>query len=184
MMWLKEGDANTKYFHSVLKGHKNKNSIKFVRCQDGSVSSDLKIIKREFVSHFKSILAQTKECVPINPEVINRGNNVEENQCRGLIKEASDKEIWEALSKIEADKAPGPDGFSANFYKTNWNLIGKEFYKSIRHCFKYKSLPKGTNSAFIALIPKTSLAAEPGDFRSISCCNVLRLVQSDLGYSG
>jgi mannosylglycoprotein endo-beta-mannosidase len=33
--WLKEGDRNTKFFHSVASGRKKKNRIKVVRREDG-----------------------------------------------------------------------------------------------------------------------------------------------------
>ncbi|KAL9676805.1 hypothetical protein QQ045_005025 [Rhodiola kirilowii] len=114
MSWLKEGDANTKYFHGVLKGRRSQNSIKFVKCSDGSISSDPQIIKSEFVSYFKSILAQSKDCVSIKYEVVNRGKKVE-NQCRGLIKEASDREIWDALRKIRGTNS----AYIALISKTN-----------------------------------------------------------------
>ncbi|CAM8910915.1 unnamed protein product [Rhodiola kirilowii] len=45
MRWLNEGDVNTKFFHNVLKGRRSKNHIKFVKCQDGSLSSDPQVIK-------------------------------------------------------------------------------------------------------------------------------------------
>ncbi|KAL9689757.1 hypothetical protein QQ045_010146 [Rhodiola kirilowii] len=120
-------------------------------------------IKNEFIKYFKSILAESKPCRPIDSNVILRGNKVEDSQCRPLISEATDIEIWFALSRIGFDKSPGPDGFFANFFRKNWRLIGKEFCAAIRHCLKFNALPKGLNAAVIALIPKSKTASEPGD---------------------
>ena len=33
------------------------------------------------------------------------------------------KEIYEAISQMEHNKAPGPDGFPAEFYQTFWEVI-------------------------------------------------------------
>ncbi|CAM8893804.1 unnamed protein product [Rhodiola kirilowii] len=176
--WLKEGDANTKYFHSIVKGRMSRNSIKVIKCASGELSTDQPKINREFVSHFKTILAQTIECSPIKAEVVSRGRKIDGSQYRGLIREVTYMEIWNALNKIDAAKSPGPDGFSYSFFKTNWNILGNEFCTSVRHCLKNNALPRGMNAAFIALIPKTKLAAELADYMPISCCNVVYKVIS------
>lgn len=33
-------------------------------------------------------------------------------------------EIREAIFAIHPDKAPGPDGFSASFFQSNWDVVG------------------------------------------------------------
>ena len=33
------------------------------------------------------------------------------------------KEVYEAISQMELNKAPGPDGFPAEFYQTFWEVI-------------------------------------------------------------
>ncbi|KAL9670344.1 hypothetical protein QQ045_007895 [Rhodiola kirilowii] len=170
--WLREGDTNTKYYHSILKGRRARNNIKSVLCNNRIMTSD------HISEYFKSILAETKECNRIKAKVINRGNKVADSQCRSLIREATNKEIQNVLCKIEVDKSPGPDGFSASFFRKNWSLVGKEFCNGIRHCLKYNALPKGVNTAYTAWIPKTNLAIHPSDFRPISCCNVVYKVLS------
>ena len=35
----------------------------------------------------------------------------------------SEKEVFEAISQMKNNKAPGPDGFPAEFYKKCWNII-------------------------------------------------------------
>ncbi|KAL9689317.1 hypothetical protein QQ045_009701 [Rhodiola kirilowii] len=180
IQWLQEGDSNSKFYHSFLKGCRSKNNISLVKGADGCIHTDLRSIKSEFVNYFKSILAESKTCRPIESSVIQRGNVIADSQCRPLIAEATDVEIWLALARIRSDKSPGLDGFSASFFRKNWNLIGKEFCAAVRHCLKFNALPKGMNSAIIALIPKSKNATEPGDYRPIACCNVTYKVISGL----
>ncbi|KAL9664184.1 hypothetical protein QQ045_019582 [Rhodiola kirilowii] len=144
--WIKEGDANSKFFHSLLK-RRSRNNIIQVTQPDGSVSTDSLTIKREFVKYFKGLLGS-------------------------LIRVATDMEIWSALNSIGSDRAPGPDGFSSSFYKSNWNILGREICEGVRHCLRHNALPKGMNVAYITLIPKSSQACKPEDYRPISCCNV------------
>jgi hypothetical protein len=35
----------------------------------------------------------------------------------------TEKEVFEAIAQMKNNKAPGPDGFSAEFYKRCWNII-------------------------------------------------------------
>ena len=37
------------------------------------------------------------------------------------------KEVYEAISQMELNKASGPDGFPAEFYKTFWEVIRNDF---------------------------------------------------------
>ncbi|KAL9688535.1 hypothetical protein QQ045_032957 [Rhodiola kirilowii] len=100
--------------------------------------------------------------------------------CRGLVREATDAEIWNSLSAIGIDKSPGPYGFSSSFFRKNWTLIGPEFCCSIRHCLRYNCLPKGLNSTALALVPNSNSASLPDEYIPISCCNVVYKVISGM----
>lgn len=47
----------------------------------------------------------------------------------------SNAEIREALFSIHPDKAPGPDGFSACFFQSNWDTIGQAICKEVQAFF-------------------------------------------------
>jgi hypothetical protein len=40
-----------------------------------------------------------------------------------LIKEFSEKEVRDVIFQMKHNKAPGPDGFPAEFYQVFWSLI-------------------------------------------------------------
>ncbi|KAL9683512.1 hypothetical protein QQ045_015334 [Rhodiola kirilowii] len=192
--WIKEGDANTKFFHSLLKSRRTRNNITQITLGDGSVSTDSEIIKLEFTKYFKELLGQARTCSNVDSEAVAQGPVVNSEQCRSLVRGAADKEIWTALNCIGADKAPGPDGFSSSFFKRNWRTLGKELCEGVRHCLRsecrlhrfvkessfFNAMPKGVNAAYIALIPRSSQDCKPEDYHPISCCNVTYKIVSSL----
>ncbi|GJU80975.1 RNA-directed DNA polymerase, eukaryota [Tanacetum coccineum] len=82
--------------------------------------------------------------------------------------EVSNEEIKKAVWDCGVDKSPGPDGFTFGFYKRFWSLIEKDVLAAVKYFFHYSRIPKGCNSSFIALIPKTPEAKMVKDFRPIS----------------
>ncbi|KAL9674974.1 hypothetical protein QQ045_003173 [Rhodiola kirilowii] len=68
--WIKEGDANTKFFHRLLKTRRSWNSINQITLQDGSISTDSGIIKNEFSVYFRELLGQARDCSPVDPVVV------------------------------------------------------------------------------------------------------------------
>ena len=45
------------------------------------------------------------------------------------------KEIKEVVFSLGPNKAPGPDGMSAHFYKFYWNIIGGDIIEAITRFF-------------------------------------------------
>nr|GEU95659.1 hypothetical protein [Tanacetum cinerariifolium] len=78
-----------------------------------------------------------------------------------------------ALFSMGDDKAPGPDGFTAAFFKKSWDIMGGEDTIAIRDFFSNDKLLKELNHTIISLILKVSTPAKINDYRLISCCNVL-----------
>lgn len=72
---------------------------------------------------------------------------------------------------MDADKALGPDRFTIHFYKACWHLIKSKLYKMIGWFMKKAKIGGGTNSTYLALIPKDTNPESFARFRPISLCN-------------
>jgi hypothetical protein len=72
---------------------------------------------------------------------------------------------------MNPDKAPSPDGFTARFFQHSWDIIKSYLTKLIQKSQICSKLGGGTNSSFLALIPKEKGAVNFGRFRPISLCN-------------
>jgi hypothetical protein len=57
------------------------------------------------------------------------------------VAEFSDKEVWEAIFHMKHNKAPGPGGFPAEFYKVFWSLIKNDLMALFRDFHAGNLLP-------------------------------------------
>ncbi|KAL0453997.1 UNVERIFIED_CONTAM: hypothetical protein Slati_1377800 [Sesamum latifolium] len=90
-----------------------------------------------------------------------------------MIRPIGREEVKGAFFDIAEDKAPGPDGYSAGFYKATWSVIGDELTTAIQDFFASGKLLKQVNATVLSLIPKVANPTTVAEFRPISYCNVL-----------
>nr|GEX17403.1 RNA-directed DNA polymerase, eukaryota, reverse transcriptase zinc-binding domain protein [Tanacetum cinerariifolium] len=79
------------------------------------------------------------------------------------------KVVWDC----GIDKSLGPDGFTFGFYRRYWKLIENDVVDVVTCFFHQGSFPKGSNSSFIILIPKTPNANMVKDYRPISLIGIM-----------
>ncbi|CAN1159330.1 LINE-1 retrotransposable element ORF2 protein [Linum perenne] len=78
-----------------------------------------------------------------------------------------------ALFEMASEKAPGPDGYSAAFYKQCWNEVGEDVLDAMNDFFCSGKLHPSVNSTILTLIPKKPNATSMRDYIPISCCNTI-----------
>ena len=82
------------------------------------------------------------------------GFQCSEMDCAKLEKEVTKEEIKEVMFKMPTSKSPGPDGYTSEFCKEAWSVIGEDITIAIQSFFTKGFLPKGLNSTILTLIPK------------------------------
>nr|GEY14494.1 RNA-directed DNA polymerase, eukaryota, reverse transcriptase zinc-binding domain protein [Tanacetum cinerariifolium] len=107
------------------------------------------------------------------PSDYDEGLWVDYIECQTKEKDITDKEIQEAMFDIDNDKAPGPDGYTACFFKKAWNVVGMDVCLVMKEFFQTGKLLKEMNATIMSLIPKLDTPNKVSDFRPIACCNVL-----------
>jgi hypothetical protein len=81
----------------------------------------------------------------------------------------SEEEVWDSVKSMPTDRAPGPDGYTGQFYKSCWNIIKADFMAAIMTLFQGDDRKLWLlNSAYLTLIPKKDDAISAKDFRPIS----------------
>ena len=95
------------------------------------------------------------------------------DQIRDLDASFSDLEIQEAFFSLPRNKTCGPDGYSSEFFKGAWSIVGPEVIDAVQEFFRSGQLLKQWNATSLVLIPKIPNASRMTDFGPISCLNIL-----------
>eukprot|EP00253_Pinus_taeda_P019238 PITA_19238 len=172
-LWLKAGDRNTSYFHRQFRARVIRNHIAEIKTPEGRVCNSHHQIKAAAESYFRNLYRKDNQS--IDEDIVDFMTNIpklisdEENA--DLCRQATEEEITKVVWAMDADKAPGPDGFSIHFYKACWKIINRDLFKMISRFLEKAKVGGGTNSTCLALIPKESNPESFARFRPISLCN-------------
>jgi hypothetical protein len=133
MHWLKEGERNTKFFHRIVIQRRRTNKITNLVSNDGDVVHSHEDMENTLINHFQNILIAPREdrqeaiskITRHVPSLFTPEQNV------GLLRPITIEEVDQALQETPKDKAPGPDGFTSDFFHHYWPLIRTEVWEII-----------------------------------------------------
>nr|GEV75257.1 RNA-directed DNA polymerase, eukaryota [Tanacetum cinerariifolium] len=136
--WAIEEDENSKFFHGIINKKRSQVSIREVFVH-GDWNTDPEVVKDVFKDHFATRFKQPAHGrLKLN---ISFPNRLSTDQVADMDRSVSRDKIRVAVWNCGENKSPGPDG---------------------------GSFLKGSNSSFIALIPKVTDVKFVTDFRPIS----------------
>jgi hypothetical protein len=163
--WLKEGDANTGFFHACVKSRKRSNSLVALR-SGSSWLTHPEEIRREVVAYFQNHFDEVSWERPKLDGIDFKQLSVEE--ASGIEGAFSRDEVVEVIMLADGNKCPGPDGFNFSFFTKFWEVLEKEVMRLFEEFYVSASLPSCFSSYFITLIPKILSPHHVSDFRPIS----------------
>ena len=80
----------------------------------------------------------------------------------------TEEEVLAAISGLNNDKAPGPDGFPIAFWSFSWDFVKDEVMGFFKDFFQNDQFVKSLNATFLVLVPKGSTVEDLKDLRPIS----------------
>jgi len=171
VQWLNSGDRNKGYFHATTRTRRMLNNLSVIEDGSGQEFHEEEQIASTISSYFQNIFTTSNNSdLQVVQEAL---SPIISSHCNEeLIKISSLLEIKEALFSISADKAPGPDGFSASFFHAYWDIIEADVSRDIRSFFVDSCLSPRLNETHVTLIPKISAPRKVSDYRPIALCNV------------
>jgi len=114
--WLVHGDANSKYYHSVIRWRRLRNEVKGVNVGD-QWCEEPQVVRRE-----ARVMFEERFVAPHDFGV--RLDNVQfkkltEEESVSIVSSFTEEEVKEAIWMCEGSKRTGPDRFNFNFIKHN-----------------------------------------------------------------
>jgi len=165
-IWLKAGDACTKFFQLKMNRRRRK-YIASLKQHDGILTWNHEEKEAVLHNYFSTIMGtKVQRSRSFN---WNRLTTIEEIPVLEFDRPFTEEEVEKAIKCLPNDKAPGPDGFTNNFYKRCWGIIKFDILAAfhsihVLHCGALEHI----NGAQLVLLPKADVASEPKDFRMIS----------------
>lgn len=170
---LTSSELNTKYFNASTVIRRCRNQILRLKAEDDSWISGRSSVGTELQNFYSTFYTSEEPVVPNDlEELLVPQITAEENAMLTSIPEEA--EITGALRLMKSDTAPGPDGMTVFFFKTYWEIVGKDVTEAVREFFFITGhlLPE-LNQTHLALIPKVENPSKVSNFCPISLCNVI-----------
>ncbi|GJW79881.1 RNA-directed DNA polymerase, eukaryota, reverse transcriptase zinc-binding domain protein [Tanacetum coccineum] len=114
--WLSDGDRNSRYFHTMIKRRQNRSRIDMVYNESGDCFKGNQVAE-QFVIHFQKFFGQKVAVQSLNLNVFKSLKRISTENADHMTRSVTDAEIKNAMFDICDNKAPGPDGYTAKFYK-------------------------------------------------------------------
>ncbi|WMV37016.1 hypothetical protein MTR67_030401 [Solanum verrucosum] len=129
---------------------------------EGEITQDTNKIEKEVIDFYQRLYTETSQWRPTsnipNCPVISS----EEKEI--LQRNFEEDEVLRCLKLCAMDKAPGPDGFTMDFYIKCWEIVKHDIMKAFQNFHEQEVLERSFNATFIALIPKKKGSTELRDF--------------------
>lgn len=166
---LKDGDANTSFFHRQCTYRKQKNRIHAL-VVDGAVLTDPDDMAAATFAHFDSLLGtdRPRDCA------LDLQHLIEPANLDDLDAPFTEDEIWQAVKRLPARKSPGPDGFTTEFLRSCWSVVKHDLVCVFQQLYALRGRGFSClNQALVTLIPKRADAASLGDYRPTSLIHLV-----------
>ena len=130
VLWLREENRNSKYFHALVKQRRARNRIIQLLDENGNVVEDEEGLVAIATSYFRQIFESS------NPEDIVDALVEVSTTITGAINENLTAPVTEwdvelALFAMHPEKTPGPDGMTALFYQTFWDIVKDDLIRMV-----------------------------------------------------
>ena len=159
----------------MTNSHRRRNSISSIRINGRRLFKEAEV-KEGLVGAFQSLLLASNNWRPPYPDLY--FNMIGVDQTAKLEEMFTEEEILAAVSGLNDDKAPRPDGFPIALWSFSWDFVKEEVMGFFREFFQYDQFVKSLNATLLVLVPKGSTVEDLKDLRPISLVGSLYKILS------
>lgn len=162
-----------KYLAWQLRERKKLSTISKIKEGD-MIMEEPKEIKRIFQRYYKDLYKRGEETEQEIDQFLQKHHleQIVEDERAALEEKITQEEIKKAIKKMKAEKAPGPDGLPAKYYKILINQISPVLGEVMNNILREGKIPNTWKEAYVTLIPKKEVdTMEVKNYRPISLLN-------------
>lgn len=159
------------------------NEIHYLIDKTGRRIENLDELQTHCVAFFKDLFGAISHS--LDQEQIDHIRSLTSFRCDSTMQQSLEAQVTEVDIKAEffalpPNKSPGPDGYTSEFFKKTWSIIGPSLIEAVQEFLTSGRLLSQWNSTAVTLVPKKANADKLTDFRPISCCNAIYKVISKI----
>ena len=139
-----------------MKKIREKNQINKIRSENGEITTDNTEIQRIIRDYYQPLYANKMDNLEEMDKFIEKYNfpNLNQEEVENLNRSITSTEIKTVIRNLPANKSPGPDGFTAEFYQKLREELTPILLKLFQKIAEEGKLPNSFYEATITLIPK------------------------------
>ena len=151
--WLDLGEKPSRFFLNLENRNRVNKMISEIKLDDNTIIKNQMSILDELRKFYEKLYSEHKqEEIASNIKLENK--KLSEEAKEKLETPISKKELDDALKSLKNNKAPGPDGYSAEFYKKFWDDLGYLFLDYINYSHTEGALTNTLLEGTITCLPK------------------------------
>ncbi|PFX11146.1 Transposon TX1 uncharacterized 149 kDa protein, partial [Stylophora pistillata] len=171
--WVEEGETSTSYFFRLERKRSVDRWIPALRDSGGSIVSSPEDLCLTLNSFYSDLFSATPTDRHAQSSLLsNLSFSLPPDQAETCEGPLTTEECLAAIKGMAKNKAPGLDGFLAEFYLRFWGVLGRDLVNVLNHCFLSGSLALSKRPGIITLSFKKGDRLDPRNWCPITPLNV------------
>eukprot|EP00745_Piridium_sociabile_P004275 TRINITY_DN12531_c0_g1_i2.p1 TRINITY_DN12531_c0_g1~~TRINITY_DN12531_c0_g1_i2.p1 ORF type:complete len:233 (-),score=32.72 TRINITY_DN12531_c0_g1_i2:446-1144(-) len=153
--WIHEGEKNSKYFCGLEKRNFVEKAMFYLETEEGNILTEQESIKKEVKSYYETLYdSREGDIADVDLSTVVHGPSLSAEDSNSIEGPITKTEALMALKKMQNNKSPGSDGFTAEFYKFFWSDLGSFLVRCINESFDKGQMSITQRQGIITCIPK------------------------------
>ena len=147
-------EAPTKQFLTIEQNIQKSRQIVQIIDTEGKTQTDTQEIVDTFEKYYTHLFEKEQTDPDIQDKYSQFTQTLQEHQTHAMDKTITLADIKTALSGMNTNKTPGPDGLTTEFYTYFFTTLGPILHATLEEAYIHNKLPDSMNTSYITLLPK------------------------------